>query len=181
MAEAAIGAGLSIGEASVGALIDLKLSVDGLCDHISKLRQFYLDKEKEYEFRGPTQLQIIGNGTSDAAGDNFTIDLGGPAFGRRWELRQLVVGGATWSTVVAGTAELYTGSSVGAASRSLASLSDRAAALPSNAFYGGGQVTLRHPERLFVVIVSPTAATQYTCNGAGFDMPDAPALRTFGE
>lgn len=187
MAEGAIGAGLSIGEASVGTLVDLKLSIDGMCDQVKRLHERYEALEKRYQFAGPVQLQLRTSVVSPGSG-NAAFGLGGPKVGRLWEIRRLLIGGALWSSTVAGTAEIYVTSAPASQalnSRNLADMVDQASGttppLPSKAFYSSGQLILRFPQELHIVLVSPTASTQYVASGAGYDMPDLPSIRTFGE
>jgi hypothetical protein len=107
--------------------------------------------------------------------------------GRKWEIRRLIVGGATFSSVVGGTAEFYVVAApalIEGVGRNLADMVDQASgntpALPAVAFYSPGQIVLRYPQELKVVIVSPTASTQYNCGGAAIDLPDVP-VRSFNE
>jgi len=41
---------------------------------------------------------------------------------------------------------------------------DEATSLPAPAFYGNGHVPVRYPERAFLIVVSPTASTEYHVN-----------------
>lgn len=102
------------------------------------------------------------------------INMGGPDAGFEWVVRGLVVGGLTWSTTAAGTAEVYvtalgaqwgtSGSGAGtvASVRSLSDLVDQAASLPSKGFYGREQLVIKENESLVVVILTGTAGQQYS-------------------
>ena len=83
MAEAAIGAGVNIGEASFGALLDIKASIDTLGDLTREL----LRQQEAYEEYGPVQLSLRAAGVSPAAND-LVLNLGGPSYGRLWEVRR---------------------------------------------------------------------------------------------
>lgn len=173
-------------EGTDGLDIWAKLHLD-FSSHLKKMDEYLARLEafqNLYQQAGPIQLRLRASGTSDANGDNFVIDLGGPSVHRLWEIRGVVIGGLTWSTTVAGSGELYIGSNPTTA-RSLADLVDQASgsspALPSVATYSSGQVVLRNPERLYFVVVSPTASTQYVAGARGFDVPDRPALRAVTE
>lgn len=101
------------------------------------------------------------------------INMGGPDAGFEWVVRGLVVGGLTWSTTAAGTAEVYvtalgaqwgtSGSGAGTAAgvRALTDLVDQAATLPSKGFYGREQLVVKENESLVVVILTGTAGQQY--------------------
>lgn len=179
MAEGAIGVGLDIGEASLGALFDIKASLDGMEKELHGL----LDAEVAYQQLGPVQLQLRGSGVSGSSG-NLAFGVGGPKYGRLWEIRRLIIGGLTYATTVAGSVQIFVSSVSGAETArglNLADLVDQAASLPSKAFYSTGQIVLRHPQELHIVIVSPTATTQYIVGGSGFDIPDRPARKSVSE
>ena len=178
MAEAAIGAGVNIGEASFGALLDIKASIDTLGDLTREL----LRQQEAYEEYGPVQLSLRAAGVSPAAKD-LVLNLGGPSYGRLWEVRRLVVGGANWAAVVGGRADIIIAANapLNTPPRALSDVVDVAKSLPSVAFYSSGQLVLRNPQQLYVVIATPTATTQYAVGGGGFDVPDRPAYRVVGQ
>jgi hypothetical protein len=161
------GAGVELGDVSLGAVAALGASVDSLTKHMRNVAKI----EEEYQF-GVRDNQIRKSVTSPSSG-NFSIGLGGPAFGREWQLRRLVIGGALWSSVVAGSAILVIGSvPAGEMTPPLPDIVDDSASLPNAAFYSTRQVVLRHPNHLYVVILSPTASTVYAVGGAYADYPD---------
>lgn len=171
MAEGAIGAGLSIGEMSLGALVEIKASIDGLAKQVNRL----VALEEQYQTRGPVQVPLRASGTSPSSGA-FVLDLGGPSYGRLWELRRLVIGGNNWGSTVSGRAEIIVSSTrPSLTARNLADIVDELTTLPARAFYSSGQVVLRSPDRLYVVLANPSATTAYSVGGAGFDIPDSPA------
>jgi hypothetical protein len=99
------------------------------------------------------------------------INLGGPDPGYYWMVRRLVIGGVTWKTTAAGTAEVYvTGLSGGQGGAvtgpmisglALTELVDQAASLPNKAFYSDQQLMLQAQENLMVVVDSGTAGQLY--------------------
>lgn len=135
--------------------------------------------EERYQREGPVFVPIGRSATTDATGARLLMDLGGPSYGRAWEVRQLVVGGLTWSTTVSGRAELYVGSTpqVNAA---LANLQDVAATLPSKSFYSAGQFRVIHPNRVYVVIAGGSDNTTYVVSGDALETPDLP-VRSYYE
>jgi hypothetical protein len=160
---------LSLGELSLDALIEIKSGLSEISGLMGKLFRLQTD----YQQRGPIYVPVGGQAASNSSGSTFAIDLGGPAALRRWELRQLVVGGVLFSSTVAGTALLIQSSSIaGANEPPLPNVEDQAAALPKIAFYSSGQVLVRHPNHLFVVVLNPTASTTYTVGGEALDAPD---------
>jgi hypothetical protein len=177
MAELDIDAEASVGDLHLEALFALGAEVQGLRGDLAKL----LKLEQEYERKGPVFVALQGGATSDSASDPLVIDLGGPAALRAWEVRQLVIGGLLWSSTVAGNALAIVSSATPMPLQvpGLASIQDQAPSLPSIAFYSAGQFRLRHPNHLFIVILSPTATTPYTVGGDAFDLPDVAERATF--
>jgi hypothetical protein len=180
MVDTAIGGSLNVGEASVGALIALKASIDGLNGNVEKLRALYLRAEQNYQARNQNFVPLFGSATSSAGSTPLTIDLGGPNHGRLWEVRQLVIGGATWASVVAGNGIISIAPSAPpGGTPGLAGIQDQATTLPSIAFYSAAQFRVRNPNRVFVTIISPTATTLYEAAGDAYDMADLPATGVF--
>ncbi len=169
---------LSLGELSLDALVEIKSGIGRLSDLTAKL----IDLQTNYQQRGPIYVPVGGQAASNSTGSTFAIDLGGPAALRRWELRQLAVGGVLYSSTVAGTALLIQSPSVaGIFEPPLANVEDQAAALPKIAFYSSGQILVRHPNHLFIVILNPTASTTYTAGGEALDAPDIALAGYYGE
>ena len=94
-----------------------------------------------------------------------------------------MVGGANWAAVVGGRADIIIAANapLNTPPRALSDVVDVAKSLPSVAFYSSGQLVLRNPQQLYVVIATPTATTQYAVGGGGFDVPDRPAYRVVGQ
>ena len=161
-------------EVDLGPLVfELMGGIKASLDTLNKTMRDIRDIEKAYQ-EGPLELPIRKVATSPSSG-NFTIGLGGPAYGRKWEVKRVAVGGVQWSSSVNGTALLVVGTSPEgpwALTPPLSDIVDEAASLPSNAFYSTGQIVVRHPNHLFLVILSPTASTQYAAGGQATDLPD---------
>lgn len=160
---------VDLGPLVLEALVGLKASTDTLNKRLRNIAKI----EEAYEF-GVRELPIRKATVSPATG-NFTIGLGGPAYGRMWEVKRITVGGAQYTSTVSGTALLVVGPSPdGAAALTppLTDVADQAASLPLIAYYGTRQLVVRHPNHLYVVILTPTASTQYAVGGQVSDFPD---------
>jgi hypothetical protein len=177
MAETEVGASFSIGD----FLLGVKAELFGKLDGIEKRLASILQREEQYEREGPVFVALQASGVVDSGSDPLYLDLGGPSYGRAFEVRQLVIGGVTWATTVAGNAPVLvqpvapsTATGVG-----LGGILDHAASLPSVAFYSAGQFHVRHPNHVYVAILSGTASTQYQAVGDAFDVPDIGARGIF--
>lgn len=125
----------------------------------------------------PFQSRITAADSSASSG-NLTLDLGGPTQGWIWELRNLVVGGVLPTTAVNGSIDVYV-SGAGKSQQPASTLDwiDHASTVPRWGFYGAGDVYIRYPENLYVVITSPTASTVYMAAGTVLVRPDSPTAR----
>jgi hypothetical protein len=170
MAEGEVGVGFQLGELLVGAKVDLFARLDSIDKRLASI----LEREEQYEQNGPVFVSVAASGVVDSGSDPLYLDLGGPTYGRVWEIRQLVIGGITWATTVAGNAVVLVQPVAPSATNpaGTAGIQDQAASLPSVAFYSGGQFRVRHPNHIWVAILSGTASTQYVVAGDAFDMPD---------
>lgn len=108
----------------------------------------------------PKPLPLTAAATADANGDALLVFDPCPQ-GEIWELRRLVVGGATWATAAAGTAVIYRTASAPTTSPPLTWVVDEAASLPRPAFYLDGQVVLVPGEKLVVLVTGGTSDQQY--------------------
>jgi hypothetical protein len=152
----------------VAALVDLQGEIASLHSTMKKI----LRVEEEYQQKGPTLVNLQGSGTVDSNSDPLVIDLGGPNQNRVWEVRQLIAGGLTWATTVAGNGLIVISSAPPTAPYGLVAMQDHIAAFPAVAFYSGGQFRLRAPTHVYLVILSGTASTPYQVAGDAYDMPD---------
>ena len=164
--DAEVGANVELGQFSLGAIMGLGATLDGIHQQLKKLH----DLEEAYQFGG-TQVRLSMTATSDSNGDTIEIGLGGPGYGRLWQIRSLVVGGALWTTTVAGTALVHI-SPNRTMTPPLTDIVDEAGSLPSVAQYSTSQLVVRHPNHLRVVILTPTVSTVYAAGGWATDMPD---------
>jgi hypothetical protein len=175
--EAGAGGGLELGPISLKALADLQVGLDSVAGQLAAVQQ----RELDYQKYGPIFIQMIGAGTVDASGDPLYMDLGGPNQGRAWEVRQIVIGGMTWATVVGGNASILVqpNSPSPLAPAGIGSTQDHATALPSVAFYSAGQFRVKHPSHVFIAVLSGTASTAYQAIGDAYDVPDVPTRDVF--
>lgn len=163
---AELGGGLEIDGLSIELLAGIKGTLNGIHEELRKLRRM----EEAYE-DGPKDVPIFGSASSDSGSDTFEITCGGPAYGRMWQVRSLVIGGPVWGTTVAGTALVVVN-----AARNLApatsNVRDKVSSMPQVAFYSTGQLVVRHPDVLRFIVLTPTASTQYVVGGVATEMPD---------
>lgn len=164
--DAEVGANVELGSFSLAAIAGLGATLDGIHQQLRKLH----DLEEAYQFGG-VQVKLANNAIADSNSDTIEIGLGGPAYGRLWQVRSLAVGGPLWTTTVAGSA-LVILSSVKQTAPPTSDVVDVAGGLPSVAQYSTGQIVVRHPNHLKIVILTPTASTQYVAGGYATDMPD---------
>ena len=163
-----------------GAELDLDLGfadvMIGLKAELSKMndRNARMDEHRRREAaraRVPSMVRMFSSATIPAAAPRTGISLDGPSAGFYWMLRRLIVGGVTWKTTAAGTAEVYVtglGGAVGQAvtgamvsGLALSDMVDQAYTLPLRAYYSDQQVMVQENENLVIVIDSGTAAQQY--------------------
>lgn len=128
----------------------------------------------------PVPYRVAKSGQVPSNGATIGIGLGGPQLGRMWHVRRLAISGSQWSTTVAGTGEVYVttlDSAAMALIRDASQLVDQASgttpALPSNAFYGQGEIVVVHPEHISIVIVGGTDSTQYIVSLQSEDFSNA--------
>lgn len=170
----ALDANLSVGERSLGALLAIQAGLEksnkDIFERLARL-------EELYQQQGPVYAYQQGTASSDTNGDAFEIGLGGPTPLRKWEVRSIVVGGLTWATTVAGTALVVVGPSriISPNNLSTTMVRDYASKLPLPAFYSSGQLVVRWPDHLRLLILTPTASTQYVAAAMVAESPDIPA------
>lgn len=154
--------------------IDLGLYLSTLADEITGIRTD-LHEEREIErARVPTFFRLQNSGIIPTPTAPLGMNFGGPSAGYEWIIRGIIVGGLTWGTTAAGTAEVYitglgsmagtSSSSVGsvAAVRAISDLVDQSSTLPNKAFYGRDEMIVKENESISVVIVGGTAGQQYS-------------------
>jgi hypothetical protein len=177
MSEAGLGAHFELGPVSLAAMAGLTSATQQL----AKAQSDWIEQEKEYQRLGPVFVQMLASGTVDASSDPLILDLGGPASGRVYEVRQLVVGGLLWSTTVAGVGLVLVqpNSPPPNVVPGLGGAEDCASSLPSVAFYSSGQFRVMHPNHIYVVIIGGTASTTYQVAGDAFDVPNLSSKKVF--
>ncbi len=121
--------------------------------------------------RVPADVRLFAGATIPEQTVRTGINLGGPEAGFWWLLRRLVIGGLTWKTTAAGTAEVYVtglgGNAGGAVTGPIIAalgtndIVDVAATLPNKAFYTSHQVIVQEGENLMVVIDGGTGLQYY--------------------
>ena len=152
--------------AGVGVELDLGTKMEKL---VSAFHE-WLRVEQEYQRSGPVPVQLRGNVTCPSSGSAF-MDLGGPANGRLWIVRRLIVQGLTWNTTAAGSCNIHVTSLNNLAVPGGQDIVDNSAAFPNKSFYSGWQVVVVNPQRLMVEIVGGTSAQIYGASGMAQDMP----------
>lgn len=167
-----MGAEAEAGDATLGAIVALGASMDKLRRHFERIHKI----EEAYQF-GIRNVRLGGSVKSNSEGANITMDLGGPTYGRFWEVKRLTVGGATWDATVdddplAGTALIVVSAANPQGDPALPDIADAASSVPSVATYGTRQLLVNHPNHLYVVVLAPSASTQYAAGGAASDFPD---------
>lgn len=153
--------------------ISLDVQIGKLAQSIDKLDGSARRSREIARARVPFPVRLTASGVCPTPTAAFALNLGGPDAGFFWVVRRIVVGGLTWSTTAAGTAEVYVhgfaggpgGITSGAGSvagvRALSDLVDQAGSLPNKAFYSTEQVIVQPNESLSVVVLTGTAAQQY--------------------
>ncbi len=119
---------------------------------------------RDRALRVPVLKTLPASGLMPSSGNLALMFNQKPDQGRMWLVRGLTVGGATWGTSAAGTAEFYVSSVPGAlvaANRDLSTLADEAPALPATVTYSNTQVVALGGEHLVVVIVGGTSGQLY--------------------
>jgi hypothetical protein len=137
----------------------VRLGTKPLADAIDRLSAREIERAKT-----PWDVTIPNVATCPSPTAAFAIDLSGPPHGYIWYLKRITVGGLTWATAAAGTAELYVLSEADATIslvRSLTNLVDQAPALPAVVNYTQHAITLTPRRHLRVVIAGGTAGQQY--------------------
>lgn len=163
---AEVDAEVDLGPLVLESIVGLKASFDSVAKELRKARA----EEDAYQ-RGAIEVPLRQSATSAASG-SLIMDLGGPAYAREWQVKRLTIGGALWTSVVAGTALVLISPSSGQLLPSTTDIADQATTLPSVAYYSARQLVVRHPSHLYVIILSPTATTQYAVGGEATDLPD---------
>lgn len=134
-----------------------------LSDALDRNTKSQRDTVRALKATGPSDVRIQQSGTSAGSGD-LCLVIPGPDTGYYWHVRRLVIGGAAYSSTVAGTGEVYVTAINNAAYvniRDTADLADQLATLPNKNFYGQHEFVVQAGENVVIVIHTPTASTLY--------------------
>lgn len=149
-----------------GIIADLCAKLDLHIGSTEKLRKQLAEAQRPPQ--QPSFGRVRASAIADANGFAFLVfDQGGPQQGLFWYVRNLVVGGLNPAVAANGTADVFVmagqppGITDDLTSLGLSDWRDRAAALPSVAYYASGQLALRMNERLYVIITGGTSGQQY--------------------
>jgi hypothetical protein len=168
-------------EAEVGVLASLSFSMGRLADGLDLMREemaaerlerrSYLPIDADFQATG---IPVTPPGGGPVNDPTLVLDCGGPAQGRCWSVRRIVVGGTQLATTAAGTAEVYAyAGPPDAGLPILAELQDAtilaSTPLPNIAYYNPGQVVVQPPEHLWVIFRNATASQQYCVGGTATD------------
>jgi hypothetical protein len=164
--------------------IDLSVSIGALGDKIDALTAQL--KRQDRERKIPVDVPLANSGIG-VGGQNLYIGLGKPNQGFLWEVRFLVVGGATVVTAPSGVAYFLAGPPqvLNYADLSTWNLRDIAnpgaggggTAFPQVAFYGTRQFVVRPGEHLACVITGANNGTTYVVGGIALQYP----IETYAE
>lgn len=156
----------------------IQAGIDGLGADVERLH-----KKMDRTPPQPINREVGFSGATNGGRTVLTICLGAPAQGRVWNVRQMVVGGATPTTTAAGRADVFivnddpatgapqTGdlpgrpgfrSSTGLKPTSLNYWYDQETSLPNRGYFGRGELVVVAESCLWVVFSNVTAAQQYT-------------------
>ena len=162
---AGIEADVDLGPLQVVASLSAEL---GRQNDLNEKRYQEMRRRNQLRTQVPIDYKPKANCIIPASGNPTAMGFGGPEAGFYWLVRRLVVGGLTWGTSAAGTAEVYvTASEVTAVLRGLTDLVDEASgatpAIPRGLLLRAPDQA-RAPEKLYVVIVGGTIGQQYAGN-----------------
>lgn len=145
---------------------EIKARISDVADELKRMREDQAARDAREPVWG---LRIFGQATVTAAGTAI-VDMGGPAVGRRWELRSIVIGGPLWSDALAGAATIGVGQ-VPTAEPATADVRDQLATLPGVEFYSAAEFPIRQ-EHLWVGIATGTAAQVVSVAAIVTDFPN---------
>lgn len=113
--------------------------------------------------RVPIPIRHFNSTVIPAGGGRTGFGFPGPRSGFYYIVRRLLIGGQTWITAAAGTAEVYvTGIPSGAINAlQLGDMVDQSSFLPNKAYYSNEQVIIQAGEHMEIVIDSGTAGQTY--------------------
>jgi hypothetical protein len=164
-------------------LMDIRLELGrmnyGQSELTKLMRELVEQRKSEYPIRYPSTNSGVAS-----AGNNLAIGLGGPSLGRRWNVRNAVVGGLDPTIEAAGTAFWFKSAADPNAFATespmlpLSLLKDIAVpegstqSFPQVAFYGPRDFEVEPNDKVFCVIIGPSNGVAYT---ASIEVDDLPA------
>jgi hypothetical protein len=163
-------------EQQFGVMASLQVGLERVVDGLARLHeQRELERIEQRNYL-PIYTPIQGSGICPASGI-LRLNCGGPAQGRVWSVRRLVVGGAQLASTVNGTAEVYAyGGPPDLNQPMLSELLDATiligtplTPLPNIGYYEPGQAVVMPPAGLWILIRNGSAGVQYTVGGTAVD------------
>ena len=146
-------------------MLDLKVGVGELAKTMKILAE-----EWKYPERGPVFVQLAGTANVNAAQADAVVDLGGPAYGRFWEVRNLAVSYVAFNKTQTGEALFYVGSTAPIGATGVG-LEWYVAVLPATYSFGSYQFRVEHPNHVFCVVTGGAASTPYAISGDTLEGP----------
>jgi hypothetical protein len=161
------------GGLDISFFIGLNASIGKLADSVQA------DMDRRNKFQPPQDNPLFQSGVFPASGD-LTLDLGSVPLGRVWQIRRLIVGGATVTTTAAGAAYAFA-QGAPPADVNLTNCVDIFLTLPQGNTYGTHQLFLLPSAHLWVVFAGGTAGQQYAAAAQVESWDEASFKSTFAE
>jgi hypothetical protein len=168
------GVDLDVQAGPLEVVAGLSLELGRLNDRYERDRLEERRQREAMRARVPMDVRFQASGICPTPTARFGLNIGGPDVGFYWLIRRLVVGGVTFKTVAAGSAEIYVTALAGqqgaasfgpiVAGLALSDMADQFASLPTPAgrgFYSNRQMVIQENENLVVLIDTGTAGQQY--------------------
>jgi len=154
----------------------VSVSIDTLSSRLHKQQQMQALAERAEQ---PRYITFHSSVIIPASGlICISFDQRGPDQGHYWQVKKIVIGGLTTTTVAAGRADMFVSAAdmrnvTTLAQIGIADWEDQAAALPFINHYGDDEFVMRHNEELYVVLSGCTAGQQYVVRGRAVDYEEA--------
>ena len=165
-----IGAELDLNLGSL--LLDLKAGIGKLTTMADTLK-----KEWDYSKKGPVFVQLAGTCNVNAVQADSIVDLGGPAYGRFWEVRNLAVSYVAFNKTATGEALFVVGSTAPIGATGVG-LEWYMGTLPATNVFGSYQFHIEWPNHVFGIITGGAASTAYSLGGDALEAPHKTAEQT---
>lgn len=148
----------------------LNLTLDGIGKHMKRMDAVWLQRATD-EHRN-----FFTRGSGICTGTTFDFSIGGPQAGRVHDLRGIRVGGPLITSSPTYTA-IYimvspTDPVVSGALDTSSMVDNTTLTLPQVAFYGTGEISVRHPDKVWVVVVGGSNNQQFVANARWEDYKD---------